>query len=399
MTKDNRDDNLAANAIRHKLDALYANEPSAKQEVKDVMSAHGHLSKHQRYMRELSNSGRSLAEIQMAWHEYYEQLPDEGKHQVWQEFYKKHEDSRSAKIVQPEESSPASELEAPQSKPHSARPASTTRMSHRTRPRHESVPARQAVDMRQELLDRVQKPKRNNVGAKHNVKALAFGLSMGATVVLILMFSFFNERFITPFIRPSYAISTPIITDPGNNGPVGPEPKIIIPKINLEAPVVYDEPSIEEKKVQTALERGVLHYSTTPNPGELGNGVIFGHSSSNMLNKGKYKFAFLLLKSLDEGDTFIVQKDGKRYVYKVFKKYVTTPKDISVLGANDKKATMTLVTCDPPGMSTNRLIVVGEQIFPDPGTNKASTVKSVKDKPAELPSNSPSLWQRIKDWL
>ena len=370
---DNSQEDPAVDVIRNKLHALYDDEPPAKDEIKEVKAHHGqHLSKHQQYMQNLSTSGRSLAEIQTAWHEYYEKLPDSEKHQVWQEFYKEHETKKTKK------EQPAETL-----KPATIKP-------------HYDVPTASGHDIREELVGRVSKRANTH---KHNVKALVFGLSMGSLVVFILMFSFFNERLLTPFIRPSYAISTPIITDPGNSGPVGPEPKIIIPKINLEAPVVYDEPSIEEKKVQTALERGVLHYSTTPNPGELGNGVIFGHSSSNILNKGKYKFAFLLLKSLDEGDTFIVQKDGQRYVYKVFKKYVTSPKDISVLGANDKKATMTLVTCDPPGMSTNRLIVVGEQIFPSPDANKPSTAAGTNGKPAELPSNSPSLWQRIKDWL
>ena len=94
-----------------------------------------------------------------------------------------------------------------------------------------------------------------------------------------------------------------------------------------------------------------------------------------------------------------MKKDGKRFVYKVFKKYVTSPKDISVLGTNDKKATMTLVTCDPPGMSTNRLIVVGEQIYPNPDLNTQSTAITNEAKPVELPSNSITLWQRIKNWL
>jgi LPXTG-site transpeptidase (sortase) family protein len=223
---------------------------------------------------------------------------------------------------------------------------------------------------------------------------------MGLIVIIIFLFSFFNERFITPFIRPSYAITTPIIIDPNTSGKAGRAPKIIIPKINVEAPVVYDEPSIQEDDIQKSLERGVVHYATTPDPGEKGNSVIVGHSSSNILNSGKYKFAFLLLKSLEQDDTFIVHKDSQRYVYKVYKKFVTSPDDTSVLGATEKPSTMTLITCDPPGLSTNRLIIVGEQIFPDPAKNKASSVdQGASQRPQILPSNSPSLWQRIQDWF
>ncbi len=395
MAKDNESTNPAADAIRRKLDALYSDEPSAKEEIQkvDSLDPRQRLSKYQRHMQELSDSGRSMAEIQTLWHEYYQGLSDKEKHEVWQEFYDSHKQRR-----QPDgrtQGSPRVETEL-NDQEHSKQ-TTRTRRNYRRHDHQVSARAKQ-TDVKEELIHRATTHRRTKK-VKHNIKALAFGLSMGGTVVLILMFSFFNEQFITPFIRPSYAISTPIITDPSTSGPVGPEPKIIIPKINLEAPVVYDEPSIDEKNVQNALERGVLHYATTPNPGELGNGVIFGHSSSNILNKGKYKFAFLLLKSLDEGDTFIVQKDGKRFVYKVFKKYVTSPKDISVLGTNDKKATMTLVTCDPPGMSTNRLIVVGEQIYPNPDLNTQSTAITNEAKPVELPSNSITLWQRIKNWL
>ncbi|HEU4608118.1 MAG TPA: class E sortase, partial [Chitinophagaceae bacterium] len=153
--------------------------------------------------------------------------------------------------------------------------------------------------------------------------------------------------------------------------------------------------------VQRALEGGVLHYATTPDPGELGNGAIFGHSSNNILNKGKYKFAFVLLKRLENGDTFYLQKDGKRYVYKVFDKKIVKPDDVSVLNSIEgRPATFSLITCDPPGTSINRLIVTGEQISPNPAANVASHVKQNNaEKPAVLPSNSPSLWSRLWGWL
>lgn len=227
-----------------------------------------------------------------------------------------------------------------------------------------------------------------------------FGLATGAITLVILLFGFFNERFIAPFMTPSRQVSgTPLIIDPSTTAVDG-EPKIIIPKINVEIPVIYTEPSIEESRVQKALEEGVLHYGTTPDPGEIGNGVIFGHSSNNILNKGKYKYAFSLLKRLEVGDTFLLQKDGKRYVYQVYEKKVVKPEDVSVLTRRDKLASFSLITCDPPGTSTNRLIVTGEQISPDPLNNVASKVNpTAATKPEVLPSNSPSLWSRLTGWL
>lgn len=365
--KNNHSQDKAVELIRGKLDAIYQDEPDAKEELEEVEAIRpSNMSKHQKYMNQLHNSGKSMAEVQTAWHQYYISLNDVEKHEVWQEFYAEHQRARE------QDRSTKETLQKPIQKPVSRQPAR---------------------EVKNQLMGNMKPHKR--LRDNHHIKAVVFGVGMGSLVVFIMMFSFFNERFITPFIRPSTNVSaTPIIVDPNSNGPVGPEAKIIIPKINLEAPVVYDVPTIEEKDVQKGLENGVVHYATTPNPGEKGNAVIFGHSSSNILNKGKYKFAFILLKSLEIDDTFIIQKDGKRYVYKVYNKFITSPKDLSVLGPNDKPATVTLITCDPPGTSTNRLIIQAEQIFPDPSKNTDSTAKTT-DIPDKLPSNSKSLWSRL----
>src|SRR5581483_6597328 len=97
-------------------------------------------------------------------------------------------------------------------------------------------------------------------------------------------------------------------------------PEVLIPKINVEIPVVYDQTSINEDAMETSLEQGVVHYATTAYPGQQGNAVFFGHSSNNIFNPGKYKFAFVLLHQLDNGDLFYLTRDGKQYVYRVYKK-------------------------------------------------------------------------------
>ena len=88
----------AANIVRQKIAAIHkTEEPDAKEElaeVKTLETQHSTLSKHQKYMQDLSKSGRSLAEIQTAWHDYYQKLPDLEKHKVWQEFYSEHAQKR-----------------------------------------------------------------------------------------------------------------------------------------------------------------------------------------------------------------------------------------------------------------------------------------------------------------
>lgn len=376
----------AANLVRGKLEALYNNEPDATEEMKEINKLQNKkitLSIHQKYLDELSKSGRSLAEIQSAWHEYYQKLSDKEKHFVWQEFYDEHARRRGQSTKQT-----------------AVKTEEKVEKERKSREEENKSARKPAPSKKEELLRHVSDRAKKGQKRSH-AHALVFGLGMGTLFVFIILFSFFNERFITPFIRPNQNVSaTAIITDPSNTGKVSKEPKIIIPKINVEAPVVYGVNALDEKDVQKGLESGVVHYSITPDPGEKGNSVIVGHSSSNIFNSGKYKFAFLLLKSLEKGDTFYVQKDGKRYVYKVFNKYVTSPTDLSVLNPTDRTAIMTLITCDPPGLSVNRMIIQGEQIYPDPAKNKDSSVNVEKQtKPAELAGNSQSLWQRIKDWF
>jgi sortase A len=173
-------------------------------------------------------------------------------------------------------------------------------------------------------------------------------------------------------------------------------PEVIIPKINVEIPVDYNQTTTDEATIENALENGVVHYPTTSLPGQNGNTAYFGHSSNNIFNKGKYKFAFVLLHTLVPGDTFYLTYNSKVYVYKVITTTVVDPSNVGVLNAvPGQTATATLITCDPPGTSLHRLVVVGQQISPDPTGNTQSTATDVSSSaPAALPGNGPTLFGR-----
>lgn len=384
------DDNKeAVELIRGKIDKLYAEEPDAKEEAAEAEIVHPR-SKHQEFMHSLSTGGKTLAEIQVAWHNYYTGLSDKEKHEVWQEFYANQ--AKGSTFGKP--AAPTEKTKAVQHQTHNVpaqQPAPATRSAE---------PRGSVADFKQHLLNTISQRARLSHKHKHHLKSLGFGLGMGTLVVVIMLFGFFNERFIAPFITPSRTVSsTPIITDVVATAESIPaNPVIIIPKINIEIPVIYDEESIDEAAVQRALEDGILHYPTTSDPGETGNAVFFGHSSSNLLNNGRYKFAFVLLHRLETGDTFMIQKDSKRYVYKVFEKRVVKPTELSVLNNRDRP-TATLITCDPPGSSANRLVVVAEQISPDPATNVAVEPADEVATPEILPSDARTLWSRLWAWI
>jgi sortase A len=377
------DQEAAANLIRKRVQAAYTDEPDAAEETEDITELGSSLarSKHQQFIYELTSSGKPLEEIQTIWHEYYAGLTDLEKHRVWQEFYSAHSQASNYRAAVPS-MAPATENEP--------EPAARPKMSRRA----EIAAARPGAlnDIRAAAAVTLKSLRQSR--AKDSLQSLLFGLGVGCIVLLIFLFSFFNERFIAPFIQPSRNVSgTPII---GSTVALSNAPEVIIPKINVEVPVVYGVDTIDDNAVENALESGVVHYADTAMPGQDGNLVIVGHSSNNIFNKGKYKFAFVLLSRLENGDTFYIQKDGKRYTYQVYKKEIVAPDNVSVLGPAEKPATATLITCDPPGTSTNRLVVTGEQISPDIGSNIASSGQNtLATSTTVVPGNSQSLWSRL----
>lgn len=98
-----------------------------------------------------------------------------------------------------------------------------------------------------------------------------------------------------------------------------------------------------------------------------------------------------------DNDTFYLTYNDKIYVYKVISHTVVSPADVGVLGpVAGQTATATLITCDPPGTSINRLIVVGQQISPDPaGDTQAVPTSSTTSLPTQLPGNGQTLWGRF----
>ncbi len=70
--------NPAADLIRQKLSQLYGDEPDAKEELQEAKAVQAPRSKHQQFMYELSQSGKSLADIQTAL--YYDLFSPESAH-------------------------------------------------------------------------------------------------------------------------------------------------------------------------------------------------------------------------------------------------------------------------------------------------------------------------------
>lgn len=381
----------AVQLAREQVQKIYDKAPDAGREIAEA-KAEKHRSQHQQFMYELSMSGKSLADIQTEWYAYYTRLPDDQKHQVWQEFY--------------EANTAATKLAAPtpaRTEPESSHARKVLAAPHRKRgqPDSKHVHAAQTATPRSKIRKHIsERASKLSENQKRNLHSLAFGLASGLIVLAIVMFGFFNEVIIAPFIQPGRAAATPIIVDDAGIASDG-RTEIIIPKINVQIPVVYNVPSNDEAVIENNLMNGVVHYPTTVLPGQTGNAAFFGHSSNNIFNQGKYKFAFVLLHTLVPGDTFYLTYNNTVYAYKVISRQIVEPSQVSVLNdIPDQIATATLITCDPPGTSLHRLVVVGQQINPDPSANTAGTNTSSTGSPTtQLASNGPTLWSRLIHWL
>lgn len=251
-----------------------------------------------------------------------------------------------------------------------------------------------AKELRQKVRNQVKKQS-HKVKSSTHFKPLLAAVTVGISFLLIN----YNQVLvgaIKQYVAPGSTVTTPVIVEPSAQANVGPDPKIIIPKIGVDAPVVYDEPNVDETSYQRALERGVVRLGNTANPGTKGNVVIGGHSSNNVFNAGKYKYVFVNLRRLEVNDIFYLNYNGARYTYKItVAGKIVTPTDVSALSPTEKP-TVTLFTCDPPGTNVNRLIIQAEQIDPSPSEAAANTAKQTPVNTANpLPSVAPSLWDRI----
>ncbi len=122
--------------------------------------------------------------------------------------------------------------------------------------------------------------------------------------------------------------------------------------------------SYDEKVYNLYLKSGLAHFKGTPLPGDGGNSFIYGHSAVPSFfsrNRNLPETIFSKLEDVEIGDEVIVQKDGVDLKYIVRSKKIVEPTDFSILRSQGDKETITMMTCWPLGVPSNRLIVVAER--------------------------------------
>jgi sortase A len=127
--------------------------------------------------------------------------------------------------------------------------------------------------------------------------------------------------------------------------------KVSIEK-DLSSPVVL-VPSIgvNEKINNVSISQGVYHEEVSKLPTK-GDVILFGHRTS-------YSSPFLRLNELKAGDKVILEWPNIGQVNYTVKNSTIVPASY-LLPVNNDTQRLYLITCDPPGFTTNRLIVAAD---------------------------------------
>lgn len=118
----------------------------------------------------------------------------------------------------------------------------------------------------------------------------------------------------------------------------------------------------------TDLDKSLIQYPGTADPGKPGAPVIFGHSVLRQFynpyekNPRRYISIFSKIMTLKKGDEIFLEKDGVQYKYKVSDKTEVKPDDVFILTQNYDAQKLKLVTCVPEGTYLRRGVVTAELV-------------------------------------
>ena len=132
---------------------------------------------------------------------------------------------------------------------------------------------------------------------------------------------------------------------------------VVVPKIQASSRVIANVDTSVEDQYLDALRKGVAHARGTYFPGQGENIYLFSHSTDSPF-VSQYNAVFYLLRKLEKGDEIIVFFADKKFEYVVEETIVASAEDTSYLQENTDSERLVLQTCDPPGTTWKRLLVI-----------------------------------------
>lgn len=145
--------------------------------------------------------------------------------------------------------------------------------------------------------------------------------------------------------------------------PVSTDYGIVITKIGVNEAVKAGVNPFKPSEYLPVLQKyGVAEAKDGAEPGQIGTTYLFGHSTVNIWEIGRYHAPFTLLDKLENGDVISVFYKDQRYDYQMVDRKVVSPKEVHYLTDKRNKPTLIIQTCDPPGENSKRLLVIAELI-------------------------------------
>lgn len=123
--------------------------------------------------------------------------------------------------------------------------------------------------------------------------------------------------------------------------------RLVIPKINVDAPII-------EGVTWEDLKKGVGHLPGSAQPGERGNLYLAAHNDI-------FGEIFRYLEKLEPDDEYYIYAGEAKYTYVVREKRIIEPTEVSVMLPTTEPVA-TLQTCYPYLIDTHRLVVISDLI-------------------------------------
>lgn len=143
--------------------------------------------------------------------------------------------------------------------------------------------------------------------------------------------------------------------------PIVEEYSLEIPKIEAKAKIITGVSPFNEKEYRKVLEDNNVAQakgSDMPGSGAGHSTYIFAHSTEQNINLVRKNSIFYLLGELKNGDEVIINLDGEKRIYKVYKQQVVGANEIEYLKYTEPdKEVLILQTCWPIGTAWKRLLV------------------------------------------
>lgn len=298
-------------------------------------------------------------------------------HTAWQQYYQQYFHQYYAGHIQ--------QMQTALEQKHAAAPQAAS----------EVTPEQAMADISSSLRGKVQQRAKKFRKSRHFTPIIA-----AACVMMVFAFLQYNRVLfanINAYVVPSSLDPSNLIVDPTKVAEVGPEPRLLIPKVNIDVPVVWDARP-DHASQMAAMEHGVAWFGipgANSRPGQVGNTVLSGHSSNDFLETGNYKFVFAPLHRVTEGDTIHINYEGTRFTYTVTRIEVVRPTDVDALRRPTDKPILTLITCTPLGTALNRLLVTAEQVLPNPADAAPAPSGDNSGAAAEMPGVQPTVIERM----